>query len=310
LASKERRFLIRFAVVSTKVWAASSCLVATSKLVVQMRRYADRPLLVAVDQEGGKVQRLRQGFTTIPPARTLAESLTLAEIETLAENVGRELLSVGVNWDFAPVLDVDTNPENPVIGDRSYSRDPHQAAELALAFARGLEKVGVASCGKHFPGHGDTYQDSHLSLPRLDHDRARLDAVELVPFAAYAAAGLSSVMTAHVLFSNVDPEVPATMSPAILTGILRNNLRFSGLIVSDDLEMRAITNHYGPALAASRGLAAGVDTFLACASHDVYVAAKEALVVAASSDAGQAERLETAAARNRAFRAHWQPSST
>jgi beta-N-acetylhexosaminidase len=228
-------------------------------------------------------------------------------VKTLGQTVGGELLSVGINWNFAPVLDVDTNHNNPIIGDRAFSRDPHRVSEYAVAFARGLESVGVASAGKHFPGHGDTHLDSHLSLPSLPHNLARLRAIELVPFRAYAEAGLASIMTAHVLFSELDPEVPATMSRRALTELLRDELQFSGLIVSDDLEMRAIADHYGPEKAALGGLEAGIDTFLSCASHPVYQAACSALVDAAERGTVSLERFEDAVLRNTQFRKRWDP---
>ena len=145
---------------------------------------------------------------------------------------------------YAPVLDVDTNPENPVIGSRSFGRTPELVSELGVALAEGLESVGVAACGKHFPGHGDTQQDSHLELPRLAHSLERLEQVELAPFAAAIAAGIPALMTAHVIFEPLDPVYPATMSRAVLHGLLREKLGYDGLVVSDDLEMRAIADHY------------------------------------------------------------------
>jgi beta-N-acetylhexosaminidase len=282
------------------------------ELVANTRAYARRSLLVAVDQEGGRVQRLQAGFTRIRDARSLAERQSPSEVEALGVQVGLELLSVGINWDFAPVLDVDTNPKNPVIGDRAFARDPDVVAEFGLAFARGLESVGVASCAKHFPGHGDTHLDSHLSLPSLPHDLARLHEIELKPFRAYAEARLASVMTAHVLFPELEQEVPATMSKRLLSGLLRaepshGGLGFVGLIVSDDLEMRAISDHYGPRRAAVLGLLAGVDTFLCCSSHSILAEAKGALVEAVVQGEVPRERLEDAAQRTLSFRERWQP---
>jgi beta-N-acetylhexosaminidase len=237
----------------------------TQALCEALKAEAARPFILSVDQEGGRVARLRgPPFTPLPPMRVLGE----AGDEALAERAGRllayELRAVGFDWDFAPVLDVDTNPQNPVIGDRSFHRDPAIVARIGVALARGLEKGGVASCGKHFPGHGDTSQDSHLTLPRLPHDLPRLREVELVPFAAYARARLASLMTAHVVFEAVDPDVPATLSARVMEGMLRRELGFSGVMVSDDLEMKAIADHYGVADAAVQGTLAGVDLFLVC----------------------------------------------
>jgi len=147
--------------------------------------------------------------------------------------------------DFAPVLDVDTNPDNPVIGDRSFSRDQSQVALHGMAFAEGLRKGGCLACGKHFPGHGDTDQDSHLALPSLPHDLARLHEVELLPFRA-AAKSFPAFMTAHVVFSALDQDVPATLSRRVLTDLLRHELGFTGVIISDDLEMKAVSRRAWP----------------------------------------------------------------
>src|SRR5262249_7548175 len=200
----------------------------------------------------------------------------------LAEGCGRlvalELRAVGFDWDFAPVLDVDTNPKNPVIGDRALHRDASEVASLGTALARGLEGGGVASCAKHFPGHGDTSQDSHLTLPRLPHAMDRLRNIELVPFRAYARAGLASVMTAHVLFDAVDASLPATMSDRVLKQILREDLGFEGVIVSDDLEMKAIADQFSIEEVTILGTLAGVDLFLICEHGDLQQRAIEALI--------------------------------
>lgn len=240
-----------------------------AQLIRSIKEYAGRPLYIGVDQEGGVVQRLRDGFTRIPPMRALGTIDDTVLVERLGRLVGKELRAVGVDVNYAPVLDVDTNPNNPVIGSRSFSRDPEVVGRLGVAFGRGLQAMGVAACGKHFPGHGDTAQDSHCDLPRLSHTMERLRAVELVPFRAFAEAELASVMTAHVLFEAVDSEHPATMSQEVLTGVLRQEIGYQGLVVSDDLEMKAIADHYGQEQAAILGVNAGVDNFLCCHTEDV-----------------------------------------
>lgn len=241
-----------------------------AQLSARLQSLAPWPLFIAVDQEGGTVQRLRRPFIELPPMATLGRA-PVGEGEVLAEKVGRllarELRTVGVNWDFAPVLDVDTNPDNPVIGQRSFSRDPARVAALGVALASGLEAEGVLSCGKHFPGHGDTREDSHHELPVLPHDLRRLRELELVPFAAYARAGLASIMTAHVLFPALDAEHPATLAPSILA-LLRDELAFDGLIVSDDLEMKAVAERYTVETLVERGFAAGIDVFLVCSDFE------------------------------------------
>ncbi len=196
-----------------------------------LKAAAPGPLLICVDQEGGRVQRLRPPhWTAWPSMRRIGDIDRHGGIDGLngtavAEKVGelmaRELSACGIDLDFAPVLDVDTNPANPVIGDRSFSRDPRRVARLGVALAQALERGGVASCGKHYPGHGDTSQDSHVTLPRLAFDTVRLWEVELVPFVAAARAGIASVMTAHIRFEAFD-QLPATLSPVTL-GMLRKS---------------------------------------------------------------------------------------
>ncbi len=266
-----------------------------AELCHALKSNAGRPLALAIDQEGGRVARLRgPPFTHLPPMRQIG----IQEDENLAHRVGEllafELGAIGIDWDFAPVLDVDTNPANPVIGDRSLHRDPQLVARLGVALARGLEEGGVASCGKHFPGHGDTLQDSHLTLPRLTHDLDRLRRVELVPFQAYARGHFAAVMTAHVVFEAIDSKVPATMSRDVLEGVLRSELGFAGVLVSDDLEMKAIADHYGISEAVTRGALAGVDLFLVCHQAKLQFEAIESLVRAVESGAVPRARINEA----------------
>ena len=266
------------------------------------------PALIAVDQEGGLVQRVRAPATQWPPMLA-HDSVAAPDDETLAEDVGRavgdELRTLGFDVDFAPVLDVHTNPQNPIIGDRAFGREPDGAARRALAFARGLDAAGILSCGKHFPGHGDTSTDSHLELPRIDHDWARLDAVELAPFARAARADLPMIMTAHVVFAALDPTVPATLSHAVITDLLRGKLGYRGVIVSDDLDMTAIAGHMGADVAALAAVRAGCDVFLLCCDEANQAAAREALDRETRADAAFAARVADAAARIRAMkRAH------
>jgi beta-N-acetylhexosaminidase len=265
------------------------------ELNAQLKRYAGRPFLCAVDQEGGRVARLRQApFTEIPPMRQVTSRNMAAQIGRL---LAYECRAVGFDWNFAPVMDVDTNPHNPVIGDRSFSREAQRVAEFGVALAQAMEEGGVASCAKHFPGHGDTSQDSHHELPRLPHDLKRLHEVELVPFRAYAAHQLASVMTAHVVFEALDVKQPATMSPLAMTGLLRKDLGFNGVIVSDDLEMKAIAAHFSVEQAFVAGLQAGVDYFLICHRAEVQTRAIEAGVKAV--EAGVLSEAQLWAARTR-----------
>jgi len=224
---------------------------------------ADAPLLIAIDQEGGRVQRLRDPFTVWPPMRRLGEVGDLEATAAVGEALATELADYGIGLDFAPVVDVDTNPDNPVIGDRAFSRSAAKVGEHARAFIRGMQGRGVAACAKHFPGHGDTRSDSHLELPRLEHDLDRLRAVELTPFAAAALEEVASVMTAHVLFERLDRKRPATLSPPIIA-LLREELGYDGVVFSDDLEMRAVADHYSVEERTIGPLEAGVDSLLVC----------------------------------------------
>ena len=221
-------------------------------------------LLICVDQEGGPVRRLRDGFPDVGPMRDIPDTPAAYEA---GKTLGRGLRRLGFNVNFAPVLDVDSNPANPVIGQRSFSSDPNEVAARGIALHLGLESEGVISCGKHFPGHGDTDLDSHLALPVLDFDRERLDSLELVPFRAAIEAGFPMLMTAHISLPRLDPDWPATLSPILIDELLRTELGFSGVVVSDDLEMAAVAERYSPETMIRQGVHAGVDLFLMC--HDL-----------------------------------------
>ncbi|MGI5861862.1 MAG: beta-N-acetylhexosaminidase [Myxococcales bacterium] len=261
-------------------------------LCASLKRVAGRPFLLSVDQEGGRVARLRDApFTAVPTMREIGGRGDEALALDVGRLLGREVRAAGFDMDFAPVLDVDTNPANPVIGDRSLSRDPLEVVRLGVALGEGLESAGVASCGKHFPGHGDTSQDSHLTLPRLPHEMSRLREVELVPFAAWARAGLAAVMTAHVVFEAIEPGLPATFSERVQTGLLRGELGFRGVNVSDDLEMKAIADNYPMDEAAIRSVLAGVDLLLVCHCADRQQACIDGIAREAERSAAFRERV-------------------
>jgi beta-N-acetylhexosaminidase len=268
---------------------------------------ADRelPPIVSVDQEGGRVARLKEGVLRLPPAMKLGARLDEAVIERIARALGAQLSALGFSMDYAPVLDVHTNPENPVIGDRAFGTEPERAGRAALAFARGLVSAGVAACGKHFPGHGDTRTDSHLELPRVAHDRARLDAVELAPF-RMAARVVPAMMSAHVVYDALDA-APATLSRRVATDLLRGELGFEGVLVSDDLEMRAIAATHGAGEAAVLAVEAGCDALLVCSDEDAQVAAVDALSARAERDPAFRARCEQARARCEALRRAFVP---
>ncbi len=260
------------------------------------------PLVVAVDQEGGRVQRLKAPFLALPPMARLGAFGEAALAEAAGRALGTELAALGFNVDFAPVLDVHTNPQNPVIGDRAFGTTPELVARLGTAFLRGLEGTGVLGCAKHFPGHGDTDTDSHLALPRVKHSLERMRSVELAPFSAAIEAGASLVMTAHVIFDALDPGVPATLSARVVRELLGRELGFAGVCVSDDLEMKAIADHYGAPEAGVLAVRAGCDALLICRNVAWQVQAHEALVHEAERSTGFRARLAEAAGRVRALR--------
>ena len=229
---------------------------------------ADTPLLIAIDQEGGRVQRMRQPWTEWPPMRSVGDADDPDLTRSIACALARELADFGITLDFAPVVDVDTNPDNPVIGDRSFGRDPERVIRHTAHFIEAMQQAGVAACAKHFPGHGDTSTDSHHELPVVDHALERLHAVELPPFAAAIEAGVASIMTAHVLLPALDPELPATISPAVMR-ILREELGYDGVVFTDDLEMKAIADHHDPEALVSGSLAAGVDALIVSRSSNL-----------------------------------------
>ena len=265
-------------------------------LIAEIHSLPSRPL-VAIDHEGGRVMRLGEPFTQFPAAAAIGRRRDA----DLAYRVGRamalELASVGIDVNFAPVLDVDSNPANPVIGDRAFGSEPAVVSELGLALMRGLLAGGVIPCGKHFPGHGDTVKDSHLELPVVDRSRGELERTELVPFRAAIAAGVPMLMTAHVLYPSLDGEHPATLSRKILTGILRDTLHFQGVVVSDDLEMRAISAQQDIGGAAVATLEAGADALLVCQNLSQAVQAHAALERSVHSGSLAPRIVAAAAAR-------------
>src|SRR5262249_31973624 len=255
------------------------------------RLVADLPLWVSIDQEGGRVARLKAPFTEWPPMATLGRSGDIALAERFARALAAELKAVGVTLDYAPVLDVHTNPKNPVIGDRALAANAKDVARLGAAIVRTLQGEGIAACGKHFPGHGDTSTDSHHELPLVEHPPERLREVEFEPFRAAIAAGVATIMTAHVLVPSLDEDRPATLSRRVVADILRQELRYDGVILSDDLEMKAIAAQYPVPDAAVMAMEAGCDGMLICSGdHATQAAALEAVIHAV-----EVERLRTTA---------------
>jgi len=231
--------------------------------------------LIGIDQEGGAVVRVT--FLPQPPsAMALGASGDADRAEAVGAAVARGLKSLGINWNFAPVLDVNNNPSNPVIGERSFSNDPVEVSRLAAAWMRGSLKEGVACCVKHFPGHGDTHVDSHHALPTVDKSRVELNALELAPFKALASQA-PAMMTAHIVYPQIDPDRPATLSPQLLKGILRDDWGYDGVVITDALMMKAVAERFGYAKSAVMAIAAGADMVLAQGSLEEQLVAINAL---------------------------------
>lgn len=283
-------------------------LVALQGLCASLRRASgsEFPPLIAIDEEGGRVARLSPPALAIPPMRLLADLGDLPLIERVGRAVGAELRCLGLSMNFAPVVDVDTNPDNPIIGDRAFSRDAARVVECAAAYSRGLRSAGVSNCLKHFPGHGDTLLDSHLALPGVEHTRERLERVELLPFRELAAQA-DSMMTAHVMYPALDAERPATLSRAIATDLLRAELGFEGVLFSDDLEMQAIAGHGSVEEAAIGAVEAGCDLLLICSRRELQAQVHAALARQIERDEGFASRAREAAARGLALRRRTRP---
>lgn len=254
------------------------------------------PLWVAVDQEGGWVVRLTEPFTVPPPAEELARQGPEA-VSALARRLALELRCVGINMNLAPVLDVNTNPANPIISERAFSADPQECARLGSAYIEALQGSGCAACAKHFPGHGDTATDSHQVLPVLTHDRQRLEEVELVPFRSAVSARVAAVMTAHILLPRLDPEEVATFSRPIIEGLLRGELGHEGCVITDDLDMRAVADENPCEEAALKAIGAGCDVALVCGTEDAAPRMHDALMKGLRKGELAEERLRQACRR-------------
>jgi beta-N-acetylhexosaminidase len=279
--------------------------VAEPEQVAEVAREArsmanELPLWVSTDQEGGRVARLKSPFTLWPPMRTLGRSGEERLAERFARSLAAELRAVGISLDFTPVLDILTERNNPAIGDRALAETPEDVARLGTAIVRTLQSEGIAACGKHFPGHGDTTIDSHHDLPVVEHPPDRIERVELVPFRAAIEAGVAAIMTAHILIPSIDPENPATLSSAIVTGMLKGALGYQGLVLTDDIEMKAIGARYGTVAATVAAIAAGCDVVLMCGTdQDTQMAALEAVIHAVEDGTLPVKRVEDALARHR-----------
>jgi beta-N-acetylhexosaminidase len=263
-------------------------------------------VIISIDQEGGTVARLREGFTESPGAMALAcaeaaEALTERVSRVLAE----ELRALGIHWTYAPVVDISYNAENPSVGTRSFGSDPARVARLGAAAVRGFQSAGIAASAKHFPGLGDTPIDTHLALPALDTPVETLLKRDLDPYRAAIAAGVASVMLTHVMYTALDAEYPATLSPVVAQRLLRGELAYDGVVSTDCLEMQAITNHYGPGETAVLVALAGIDAVLFSHTRARQEAAYAGLLDAARSGRLPLARIEEANRRLARFKAQY-----
>lgn len=218
------------------------------------------PPFIVIDQEGGMVTRLPGDAVTVPGAMAIAATGDPENARIASEITIRQLKGLGANFNMAPVLDVNNNPANPVIGVRSFGDSPEKVTAFGVASAQPYENSGVLCCGKHFPGHGDTAVDSHLGIPLVEKTEEELEQLELIPFRAAIDAGIPAIMISHVMFPNIEPErVPCTMSRKIVTGILKEKMGYEGLILTDCMEMLAIQDHYGTPEGTVASIRAGVD---------------------------------------------------
>ncbi|TQK51961.1 beta-N-acetylhexosaminidase [Streptomyces sp. SLBN-118] len=276
-------------------------------LTVQLRAERD-DVLVAIDEEGGDVTRLEVRTGSSFPGNYALGTVDDTDLtRAVARELGRRLAQCGVDLNWAPSADINSNPDNPVIGVRSFGADTALTARHTVAYIEGLQAAGVAACTKHFPGHGDTNVDSHHALPRIDVGLDTLHSRELVPFRAAIAAGSKAVMSAHILLPALDPNRPATLSPQILTGLLREELGYQGLIVTDGMEMQAISAMYGIERGSVLAIAAGADAICVgggLADEETVLRLRDALVAAVRDGELSEERLADAAARVRAL-ADW-----
>jgi len=243
-----------------------------------------------IDQEGGAVSRLPADATLVPGAMAIAATGDPENAYRAGRITGEELRALGVNFNLAPVLDVNSNDANPVIGVRSYGDRPETVNRYALQMMNGLHDGGVLSCGKHFPGHGDTSVDSHLALPTVDKSLEQLLQVELAPFQAAIDAGIPAIMTSHIMFPQLDQQFPATMSRRILTDLLKTEMGFKGLVLTDCMEMKAVQHSFGTVAGALHAVKAGVDLVLV--SHTAATAEAVALTIREALEAGDIDQAE------------------
>ncbi|WP_161882955.1 glycoside hydrolase family 3 N-terminal domain-containing protein [Deinococcus alpinitundrae] len=299
LSAEQGRFLAQYGFGGVCLFARNfSAPDRTARLVRDIRDALGHDALIATDQEGGAVLR-RLDVPMAPTPQALGVIGSADAARQAGAVAARGLIELGLNWNFAPTLDVNINPLNPVIGERAFGTDPGEVARLGVAWALGSEAAGVMSSVKHFPGHGDTALDSHLALPTVDKPLAELERTEWLPFRAAVQAGVGSIMTAHIVYPALDPHEPATLSHRVLTGLLRDDWGYGGIIVTDATDMQAIAAAHPHGEAAPLALAAGADAVLSCGHGDLTTHAEHAQAIERALASGRLapERLHEAQAR-------------
>lgn len=250
------------------------------------------PMFLSVDEEGGRVSRLPDEFKKFPSNKVIGQKNDSSLSYQIGNILGRELGSFGFNMDFAPVLDINSNPKNPVIGDRSFGTTAGLVSRLGIETMKGIRAENVISVVKHFPGHGDTSVDSHVGLPRVNHDLKRLESFELVPFKAAIENSVDAIMIAHILLPKLDAENPASFSKAVITDLLRTGMNFNGVVITDDFTMGAIEKNYDMGGAAVKSIQAGADIVLVCHGFDKQETVIKALLAAAQTGQISTGRLD------------------
>ena len=243
------------------------------------------PLFLSIDEEGGRVSRMPQEFKKFPSNKIIGGINNTTFSYMIGSLIASELKGFGLNMDFAPVLDINSNPNNPIIGDRSFGSDPEIVTKLGIQTMKGIQSGSIVPVVKHFPGHGDTSVDSHIGLPTVDNTLERLKSFEFLPFSEAIKNNTDAVMIAHILLPKIDPNNPASMSKIIITDNLRNDMKFSGVIITDDMTMGAITKNYNIGAAAVKSVNAGTDIILVCHLYDNETVVLNALRKAAESSA-------------------------
>ncbi len=269
----------------------------SNEIQFSCRTKGSPPLFISIDHEGGKVNRLVKPFTKFPGNDYIGELGSPKIAFQFGIVIGKELKAVGINMNYAPVVDVNSNPNSPIIGPRAFSNDPEVCGRMGSAVCRGLQKMGVMGVAKHFPGHGDTIEDSHFSLPSVNKTLDQLEELELIPFKRVIKSRIEAVMTAHIMNPNLDPEYPATLSKATLTDLLRNKMRFNRLIISDDLEMKAITDKFDPIKSAVLSVRAGCDLLIYKGDAGMPLAQMEAIIVSVEKGEIPFSQLEQSVGR-------------